>query len=135
MRKKTFVMIKPDGFQRKLVGNIISRFEIKGFDIINMKLFQPSKELAKAHYIEHQDKDFYDRITDYIASGFVVALVLEGPPDTVKMVRQMIGKTDPVDSLPGTIRGDLALSKYENIIHASDCDESAKREIDLWFKN
>ena len=133
MRNRTFVMIKPDGVYRKLVGNIIDRFERKGFDIINMRMLQPTKELAESHYEEHRGKDFYNRITDYISSGPVVALVVEGPEKTVTLVRNMIGNKNPVDAEIGTIRGDFALTKYQNIIHASDSNESAEREISLWF--
>ncbi len=134
MSFRTFVMIKPDGVARGLVGNIISRFENKGFRLTKCQLMTPSKELAMAHYVEHKDKDFYGRITDYISSGPVMAMVWESSHEnTVSIIRKFIGCTDPVDAALGTIRGDFAISKYQNVIHASDSNESADREIALWF--
>ena len=133
MKFRSFVMIKPDGVSRKLVGNVILRFEQKGFAVTNLKMVLPTKELAEYHYEEHRGKSFFDRITDYISSGPVVAMVIEGPEQTVPLIRKMIGNKDPVTACLGTIRGDFALTKYQNIIHASDSDESAEREIKLWF--
>jgi nucleoside-diphosphate kinase len=130
---RSFVMIKPDGVSRKLVGNVIIRFEQKGFNVAYLKMVLPTKELAEQHYEEHRGKPFYDRITDYISSGPVVAMVIEGPEQTIPLIRKMIGNKDPVTACLGTIRGDYALTKYQNIIHASDSDISAKKEIDLWF--
>lgn len=131
---RAFVMIKPDGVARNLIGNIVSRFEAKGLKVIKLIMLTPTKELAQAHYEEHKNKDFFDRITDYISSGPVVAMVIEGPDDCFRVVRKMVGATDPLDAELGSIRGDLAISKYSNIIHASDSNESAEREITLWFQ-
>jgi nucleoside-diphosphate kinase len=133
MSFRTFIMIKPDGVSRGLTGSIISRFEKRGFRLIKCQMLQPSKDLAEKHYEEHRGKDFFDRITDYISSGPVVAFVVESPCECINIVRKMIGKTDPVDAEPGTIRGDFAISKYQNVIHASDSTFSAEREIALWF--
>jgi len=134
MAYRTFVMIKPEGVSRSLCGAIIKRFETRGFKMSQCRMLTPSKELAENHYIEHKGKDFYERITSHIASGPVLAMVIESQYEcTVSLVRKMLGTTDPFDSNPGTIRGDYAISKYQNIIHASDSKESADREISLWF--
>jgi Nucleoside diphosphate kinase len=132
--ERTFVMIKPDGVQRGLVGEIISRFERRGLKIVGMKMLVVSDELAKKHYEEHAAKPFFPSLTSFIKSGPTVAMVVEGK-DVVTVVRSMVGKTKPVESAPGTIRGDLALDTGRNVIHASDSPESAKREISLYFDN
>ncbi len=132
--ERTFVMIKPDGVQRGLVGDIISRFERRGLKITGMKMLVVSDELAKKHYEEHAAKPFFPSLTSFIKSGPSVAMVVEGK-DVVTVVRSMVGKTKPVESAPGTIRGDLALDTGRNVIHASDSPESAKREISLYFDN
>lgn len=133
---RSFVLIKPDGVLRGLTGKIISRFENKGFSIQSLKMLVPTKELAEQHYIEHTNKDFYDEITNYISSGPVIAISLESfNEDTVQIVRKMVGDKNPRKAELGTIRGDYGISKYKNIIHAADSNESAKREICLWFKN
>ena len=130
---KTFVMIKPDGVERKLVGQIIARFEQKGFTILEMKMIVPKRELIEEHYAEHKGKPFYEGLVDYVSRGTVVPMVIEGPENTIKMIRQMIGATFSYDATPGTIRGDFGIMKHENLIHASDSEESAQRELKLWF--
>lgn len=130
--EQTFFMIKPDGTRRNLVGEIISRVEKKGLTIKAMKMMQISDELAKKHYAEHVDKPFFSDLKEFITSGPVVAMVVEGL-GAVKTVRKMMGQTDPAESTPGSIRGDYALSIDRNVVHGSDSLESAEREIDLFF--
>nr|3VVU_A Chain A, Nucleoside diphosphate kinase [synthetic construct]3VVU_B Chain B, Nucleoside diphosphate kinase [synthetic construct] len=132
--ERTFVMIKPDGVQRGLIGEIISRFERKGFKIVAMKLMRISQELAEKHYAEHREKPFFSGLVDFITSGPVVAMVLEGK-NVVEVVRKMIGATNPKEAAPGTIRGDFGMSVGKNVIHGSDSLESAEREISLFFKD
>ena len=131
-RERTFVMVKPDGVQRALVGEIVSRFERRGLKIVGLKMLVVSDELARQHYAEHSAKPFFPTLVGFIKSGPTVAMVLEGK-DAVSNVRAMLGKTKPAESAPGTIRGDLALDMGRNVIHASDSPESAKREISLYF--
>ncbi len=130
--ERTFVMIKPDGVQRGLIGEIISRIEKKGLKIVGMKMLRVSKDLAENHYAEHKGKDFFESLVDYITSSPVIAMVVEGR-DAVKVMRSLVGKTNPLDASPGTIRGDFAMDVGRNIIHASDSLESAEREISLFF--
>lgn len=130
--ERTFLMIKPDGVQRGLIGHIIGRFERKGLKIIGLKMVHLSRDLASRHYAEHEGKGFYDGLIGYITSGPVLAMVLEGDA-AVRTVRSMVGVTDPAQASPGTIRGDLAMETSRNIIHASDSQESAHREISLFF--
>lgn len=130
--ERTLVIIKPDGVQRGLVGEIISRFERKGFKILALKLFKFTREKAEEFYSEHKGKHFYEKLINFITSGPVVAMVLEGD-SAVSVVRKMIGATDGRLAEPGTIRGDFALSVTENIIHAADSPEKAKREISIVF--
>ncbi|MGA9140628.1 MAG: nucleoside-diphosphate kinase [Methanocella sp.] len=130
--ERTFVMIKPDGVQRGIVGDIVSRFERRGLKIVGMRMLVVSEDLAKQHYAEHAAKPFFPSLVGFIRSGPVVAMVVEGK-DVVTVVRSMVGKTKPVESPPGTIRGDFALDMGRNVIHASDSPESAKREISLYF--
>ncbi|AEH07475.1 nucleoside-diphosphate kinase [Methanothermococcus okinawensis] len=132
MKEKTFVMLKPDAVQRKLIGRIIQRFEDKGFDILNMKMMKISRELAEKHYEEHKGKDYYEKLVNFMSSGRVVAMVIEGE-NAISVVRKMIGKTNPLEADVGTIRGDFAYSTPDNVIHASDSKESAEREINLFF--
>ena len=127
-------MIKPDGVQRGLVGDIIARFERRGLKIVALKMLLVSDERAKKHYEEHAAKPFFPGLVGFIRSGPVVAMVVEGK-DVVPVVRSMVGATNPKNSSPGTIRGDLALDTGRNVIHASDSPESAKREISLYFDN
>ena len=130
--ERTLVMVKPDGVRRGLVGEIISRFERKGFRIAGLKMLKMSRDLAEKFYSVHKGKPFFDALIEFITSGPVVAMVIEGD-SAVKVARLMIGSTDGREALPGTIRGDYALSKTENVVHASDSVESANYEIGLLF--
>lgn len=130
--ERTFVMIKPDGVQRGLVGEIISRFERRGLKLIALKLVHVSEALARRHYAVHEGKPFYEGLIRYITSGPVVAMVWEGP-NAIQLVRDMVGATDPQKAAPGTIRGDYGLEIGRNLIHASDAPETAEFEIALWF--
>ncbi len=130
--EQTFVMVKPDGVQRKLVGEIISRLERKGFILRAAKMMQIDAELAGRHYAEHQGKPFFPGLVEFISSGPVVAMVWEGE-NAVAAVRKLMGATDPLEAAPGTIRGDLAAVMSENLIHGSDSPEAAQREIGLFF--
>ena len=131
--ERTFVMVKPDGFRRGLVGEILARFERKGFRIVGLKALRISQELAERHYAEHREKPFFPSLVGFITSGPVVAMVLEGP-NAVAEVRKMMGATHPKDALPGTIRGDYATTIDENVIHGSASLEDAHREIALFFR-
>jgi len=126
-------MVKPDGVQRNLVGRIISRFEEKGFKIVALKLMRLDADTAREHYAEHVDKPFFPGLLEYITSGPVVAMVLEGK-NVVEEVRKMMGETNPREASPGTIRGDFGLEIGRNVIHGADSAESAVREISLYFK-
>ncbi|MGM0509772.1 MAG: nucleoside-diphosphate kinase [Thermoplasmatota archaeon] len=130
--ESTFVMVKPDGVQRGLVGEVISRFEEKGLRIIALKMLKISGETAAEHYAEHEGKDFYEPLLDYITSGPVVAMAVKGD-SVVSMVRKIVGKTDPKEADPGTIRGDFGIDVSRNIIHAADSDSSAERELGIFF--
>ena len=133
-RERTLVLIKPDGVQRGLVGEILARLERKGLKIVGLKMVWMSRELAERHYEIHRGKDFFEKLVNYITSGPLVAAVLEGP-QAVEVVRNLVGATDPVKALPGTIRGDFGLSIGRNLIHASDSPEAASREIELFFSS
>ena len=130
--ERTYVMVKPDGVQRNLVGEIISRFEKKGLKIAALKMLQISKELAERHYGEHKGKPFFEPLVEYITSGPVVAMVLEGK-DAVSTARDMMGATNPLKAAPGTIRGTFGMDIGRNVIHGSDSVESANREIGIFF--
>lgn len=130
--EKTFIMVKPDGVQRNLVGEIVSRFEKKGYQLVGAKLMVVSRELAEEHYAEHKERPFFGELVDFITSGPVFAMVWQGN-NVITTARSMVGKTNPVDAASGTIRGDFATSVGMNIIHGSDSQESAEREIGLWF--
>ncbi|MBS4007179.1 MAG: nucleoside-diphosphate kinase [Clostridium sp.] len=132
--ERTFLMIKPDGVQRNLAGEIISRFEKKGFQLVGLKLMQISPELAAKHYGEHLGKPFYSELLEFITSGPVVAMVWQGL-NAVAVARAMMGKTNPADASPGTIRGDFAVFMGNNVVHGSDSLESAEREINLFFSS
>lgn len=132
-KERTYLMIKPDGVQRGLIGRIIERFEEKGFKLVGLKLRKPTKETVQEHYAEHKGKPFFDKIVDAISSGVVICMVWEGK-EVIKTARTMIGATNPLNAAPGTIRGDWALESGKNIIHGSDGPESAEREIKIWFK-
>lgn len=130
---RCFAMLKPGVVNRRLVGEVIERLEKKGLKIVGLKMVVVSKEIAEEHYAEHKGKPFYTELVDYITSGPVIALVLQAD-DCVTLVRKLCGSTKPSEALPGTIRGDYCSHTAHNIIHASDSDESAEREIALWFK-
>lgn len=130
--QQTFVMVKPDGVQRRLIGEVVSRIEAKGYEIKEMKLFTIDDSLAKKHYGEHTDKPFFDELVEFITSGPVVAMVVEGA-DAVVGMRSIMGATNPIEATPGSIRGDLATVIGENIVHGSDSPESAEREVNLFF--
>ncbi|MBP1994724.1 nucleoside-diphosphate kinase [Paenibacillus eucommiae] len=131
--EKTFLMVKPDGVQRGLIGEIVKRFEQKGFQLVASKLMVISKEQAEAHYAEHNGKSFYDELVQFITSGPVFAMVWQGD-QVITLSRILVGKTNTLDALPGTIRGDFALHTGMNLIHGSDSPESAEREIGNFFK-
>ena len=132
--ERTFVAIKPDGVKRGLIGKILSRFEDKGFKIVGMKLLQVTPELAAKHYEEHVGKPFYNRLIHFITSGPIVAMVVEGY-EAVESVRHMVGATSPLKADVGTIRADFAQIMEYNVVHASDSNESANREIALYFRS
>ncbi|MFF2481797.1 nucleoside-diphosphate kinase [Paenibacillus sp. NPDC058071] len=130
--ERTFVLVKPDGVKRGLIGSVVSRFENKGFTLTEAKLLTVDQDLAETHYGEHKEKPFFGELVSFITSGPSFAMIWEGP-GAVKNARALIGKTNPADAEPGTIRGDFAVSVDSNIIHGSDSDESAAREIHLFF--
>ena len=133
MTERTLLLIKPDGVERRLVGEIIGRIERKGLTVAALELRVVSDELARQHYAEHDGKPFFGSLLEFITSGPLVAAIVEGPR-AVAAVRQLAGETDPVESAaPGTIRGDFGLEVQFNLVHGSDSAESAKREIGLWF--
>jgi nucleoside-diphosphate kinase len=131
--ERTLVLVKPDGVQRSLVGRIVARYEERGLRIVGLKLVQVSSELAGRHYAEHRGKPFYESLVEFITSGPLVAMAVEGP-GAIAMVRAMNGATNPADAAPGTIRGDLAVTTGKNLVHASDGPESAAAELALWFE-
>jgi len=131
--ERTLVLIKPDGVERQLVGEILSRIERKGLTLVALELKQVGDELARAHYAEHEGKPFFPSLLEFITSGPVVAAILEGPR-AIAAFRQLAGGTDPVEkAVPGTIRGDFGLETQFNLVHGSDSPDSAEREIELWF--
>ncbi|TFJ93814.1 nucleoside-diphosphate kinase [Lentibacillus salicampi] len=132
--EQTFLMVKPDGVQRNLTGDIVNRFERKGFKLAGAKLMQISNELAKTHYGEHKDKPFFGELVEFITSGPVFAMVWEGE-NVIATARGMMGKTNPLEAEPGTIRGDFGMTVGKNIIHGSDSAESAEKEINLFFES
>ncbi len=132
--ERTFLAIKPDGVQRGLVGEIIRRFETKGFTLVGLKIMNVSRELAQAHYDVHRERPFFAGLVDFITSGPVVAMVWEGD-GVVAAARKMIGATNPLTSEPGTIRGDFGVNIGRNLIHGSDATETAQHEVSLWFKD
>ncbi len=129
---KTFFMIKPDGVKRNLIGEIISRVEEKGFKITKIKMMTINQNLAEEHYGEHKDKPFFSDLVSFITSGPVVAMEVEGE-NVVAQIRNLMGATNPSDATPGSIRGDLATELDKNVVHGSDSDESAERELNLFF--
>jgi len=130
--ERTFLMVKPDGVQRRLVGEIIRRFEAKGFTLTGLKMLTPTRAMAEAHYAVHQGKPFFEGVVGFISSGPVVAMIWEGD-GVIALSRKLVGATKPADSVPGTIRGDFANSVEQNLIHGSDSVENAEAEIKLWF--
>jgi nucleoside-diphosphate kinase len=131
--ERSFVAIKPDGVQRGLVGEIIGRFERKGFKLVGLKQLTPSRELAESHYGVHSERPFFAGLVEFITSGPVVAMVWEGD-GVIASARKLIGATKPLEAEPGTIRGDLAINIGRNVIHGSDAPETAAFEIGLWFQ-
>jgi len=129
----SFLMVKPDGVQRGLVGEVISRIEERGLRIVALKMMLIDRSKAEEHYAEHEGKDFYGPLLDYICSGPVVVMAVKGD-SAISVIRDMVGATDPQDSNPGTIRGDYGLDVARNIVHAADSKESAKRELDIFFE-
>jgi len=131
--ERTLVLIKPDGVQRLLVGRILGRFEERGLKIVGLKLVRVDRPLAEQHYAIHRGKPFFEGLLDFITSGPLVALVLEGP-NAIAMVRTMVGATRPHEAAAGSIRGDLAVETAQNLVHASDGPETAATELALWFE-
>jgi nucleoside-diphosphate kinase len=130
--ERTLVLAKPDAVQRGLIGDIIGRFERKGLKVVGLRLLSVPRSMAEEHYAVHAGKHFYAGLVDFITSGPVVALALEGP-DAIAIVRRIVGTTMPNEAEPGTIRGDFGVSGLRNLIHASDAPGSAQAELDLWF--
>ena len=130
--EETLVLVKGDGVRRRLVGEIIGRIEARGMDLGDMQLMDVSRELAEEHYAEHREKPFFDELVDFITSTPVVAMRVKGD-GAIKAMRSLMGATNPADAAPGTIRGDLALSMPDNLVHGSDSPESAQRELGLFF--
>ncbi|MCW2993768.1 MAG: nucleoside-diphosphate kinase [Conexibacter sp.] len=129
---RTLILVKPDAFGRGLTGEILARFERKGLTIAALKLVQTPRETAETHYAEHSERPFFGELVDFITSAPLVAAVLEGD-DVVKASRQLIGATNPLEANTGSIRGDFAIEVGKNLVHGSDSDESAEREIGIWF--
>lgn len=132
--ERTFLAIKPDAVERRLVGEIIGRFEKRGYVLVGLKMVKANQELLEQHYADLKGRPFFPGLVKYMGSGPVVAMVWEGA-DVVKQGRRMLGETNPLASLPGTIRGDFSIDIGRNVIHGSDSVETAKREIGLWFKD
>ena len=131
--ERTYIMVKPDGVERHLVGEIIRRFETRGLKLLALKMLVPSRETAEAHYAVHRERPFFADLVNFVTSGPVVAMVWEGS-DAIKLCRNMIGATKPVEALSGTIRGDFTTELQTNLVHGSDAPETAAEEIALWFK-
>jgi nucleoside-diphosphate kinase len=129
---RTLILVKPDAFARGLTGEILARFERKGLQIVALKHMNVQPDLAEEHYAEHKERPFFGELVDFITGGPLVALVLEGH-EAYKAARQLIGATNPLEAAPGSIRADFGLEVQTNLVHGSDSDESAEREIALWF--
>jgi nucleoside-diphosphate kinase len=129
---RTLILVKPDAFERGLTGEVISRFERKGLRLVALKQLQIDEDFAGIHYEEHREKPFFGELVEFITRGPLVAMVLEGP-EAVAAARQVIGATNPIEASPGSIRGDYAVEVTFNLVHGSDSDESAEREIGIWF--
>jgi nucleoside-diphosphate kinase len=130
--ERTLILVKPDAYARGLTGEILARFERKGLKIVALKLLTTPREIAETHYAEHEGKPFYGELVDFITSGPLVALVLEGE-QAIAAARQLIGATNPIEANTGSIRGDFAIAIGTNMVHGSDSPESAEREIGVWF--
>ncbi len=130
--EQTLVLVKGDGVRRRLIGEIIRRIEARGLDIVDMKLMDVGRELAELHYAEHREKPFFEELVEFITATPVVAMRIRGE-GAIKATRSLMGATNPAEAAPGTIRGDLALSMPDNLVHGSDSPESAKRELGLFF--
>jgi nucleoside-diphosphate kinase len=130
--ERTLILVKPDAFGRSLTGEILARFENKGLRIVALKLTTTPRDTAETHYDEHRERPFFGELVEFITSGPLVALVLEGQ-DAVAAARQLIGATNPLEAVPGSIRGDFAIEVGQNMVHGSDSPESAEREIGIWF--
>ncbi len=130
---RTLILVKPDAFARSLTGEIVARFERKGLKIVAMRSMTVTRELAEQHYAEHAERPFFGELVEFITSGPIVAMVLEGQ-DAVKAARQLIGATNPLEAAPGSIRGDFAIEMGTNMVHGSDSPESAAREAALFFE-
>jgi nucleoside-diphosphate kinase len=131
--ERTYIMVKPDGVERRLVGEIIRRFETRGLRLVALKMLTPGQELAEAHYAVHREKPFFLELVSFITSGPVVAMVWEAK-DAIRLCRNMIGALKPLEAIPGTIRGDFTTEIQTNLVHGSDAPETAQQEIALWFK-
>ena len=131
--ERTLILLKPDAVQRRLSGRILARIEDRGLKIIALKLMQVTPELSKKHYAEHVHKPFYPQLEEFITSGPIVALAVEGP-EAIRVVRDMLGKTNGREAAPGTIRGDFGMSRQVNLVHGSDSSAAAEREIPLYFQ-
>jgi nucleoside-diphosphate kinase len=129
---RTLILVKPDAFERALTGEVLARFERKGLRLVAMKLMQADEAIANEHYAEHAEKPFFGELVSFITGGPLVAAVFEGK-EAVSAARQLIGATDPLEAAPGSIRGDFAVEVTFNLVHGSDSEESAAREIALWF--
>ena len=132
--ERTYIMVKPDGVQRRLVGEIIRRFETRGLNLVALKMLTPTREMAETHYAVHKERPFFGELVDFVTSGPVVAMVWEGS-DAIRLTRNMIGATKPAEALSGTIRGDFTTELQTNLVHGSDAPETAAQEIALWFKD
>ena len=131
--EETLVLVKPDGVARGLTGEILRRIEAKGYSLVDLKMVQADRELLAKHYAEHEGKPFFDRLVAFITSAPALVMVFEGPDDTWRVVRTMIGATNPAEAAPGTIRGDLAIEMDGNLVHGSDSADAAQREIAIFF--
>ena len=132
MRQTTLVLVKPGGVMRNLIGQVIQRMEARGLEVSGLKLMAAGRALVEAHYQEHVDKPFFPLVCDQLTSGPVVAVAVSGE-NAVKAIRAMMGATNPIEAMPGTVRGDLALSIEDNLVHSSSDPEAAERELALWF--
>ena len=131
--ERTLVLIKPDGVEKKLIGEVIKRYEQKGMKVVKIQSLYATRKMVEEHYKEHQGKTFYEELINYVTSGMIIAMIIEGP-NSIKCIRNINGATRYQEAVPGSIRGDYANQETKNIVHASDSVESAEREIAIWFK-